>query len=707
MTQAIENKKPPYLLMYIVTLVYLVVTAFFEEGVAYFDPVYTTLMSSTEFYLTFSICVVLFLSVVFISRRYFKIKVDIFFFSIFLLLFLIDVVAVFTFPEFIELTGVYCVSLELKFRFITFWLAACMAFYVFFAIMPKSVSNVNHWNLYFIGCLFIAFVSCVYSYIKEPLVYQSFFDKSVDFSKYTAPISFTNNRNTYGTLLMMGVFSAFYLSRQTRKPLYLLFGLFIYVNMLFTLSKTAIICTFFFMLAFVIESFVIAIRSRSILRCIICLASLLVFSFPFFVKTITGVTNNGLLVKLASYLSDLVNLENPNSFSSLEERADIWALILKLLFENPRFVLFGFGDWNFSWYLGFSRNTSFAYIESAHSGFFDVFGRLGVLGLLIYLTLIAYFIYALAKNLKCGKKESFFSLFLLLSTIAHGMFEDTNFLNMQAKDMMFLFMTFMPVLTNYQLAKDYRSDQNWAREYASSAKARPNSKRLTSLQTIQLSFSILVPIYAVVIGLSGFYATWNKIYLLNEIQFQMQFFLPFLLLPLICYSSAFHRAEGNDSKFRVFMSLGLSWLISCIVVSLIVQNFLVFLGLLLSGLAIVFLSFIGVKRDGFKKMFSCYFVFTLIEVLLVFSNKAVISWQLIPDGIYQPYALMCLILLDLFIPFLIIVASPLHSLLLDSFDCAWARIELTYRFLGYRQQAKFEIKLMKATQRKPILRYQK
>jgi hypothetical protein len=707
MTQEIATKKPPYLLMYIVTLVYLVVTAFFEEGVAYFDPVYTTLMSSTEFYLTFSLCVVLFLTVIYIAKHYFEIRINWIFLVLATLLFAIDAVGILSFKELSINSGVYHLTETIRLRFLIFWLACCMSFYVFFAIMPKSVDSLQKWNFYYLGGVIIAFSACVFSYIYEAKIYAVLFDPSKMLKAFVGPVSFTNNRNTYGTLLLIGVFCSFYLFSKTRRKYWYLIGVFFLINNIFTLSKGSVLCSVCFFILFNVIDFINNRKTLFPLRLLFLVFILAVFLFPFLIKPLGLDKYGGYLAKIDSYIYSTFNGENGLSIESFSSRAGVWSDICSFIFENKISAIFGIGDWNFSWYFGFVRSDGYPYIESAHSGFFDVLGRLGLLGCLLYVGLLVYFVVLYFVGLDKRKRSDLLVCLLIWAfSLLHGAFEDTNFLNMQTKDMMLLFMAYMPVLTYKNLHSNFKKEYEWENEYAlcgyscfSRTQIAVNWSRLFSI--------LFVPFIGIVVGLSGYYSTWHGNLLFGNTFFQLQMIQLSLFLPIILFLLSQGNRRHNVRQRIIAFFLGGLWTISCIVLSLFIPNEVTFFAVFLTGILLVLICYLLVGKPSFKRFCLPYFSFLFIESVLVSINKCVVFYLLIPDGIYQPYAAMCLIINSFLFPFLIIISAPFRDAVLGSFGDRWRRIEDSYRFICYRYQVKYEIRLMKATEKKPVLRNQK
>jgi hypothetical protein len=705
MTQAITNKKPPYLLMYIVTLVYLVVTAFFEEGVAYFDPVYTTLMSSTEFYLTFSLCVVLFLTEIYIAKHYFGIRINWVFFSLVVLLFLTDVVAILSFPEWTVLTGVYHVTVSLRLRYITFWLAACMAFYVFFAIMPKSVRDVNDWNFYFIGGVFIAAVSCAYSYIHEWNTYVSFFGESVNFLNYDGPVSFTNNKNTFATLLLIGVFCSFYLFTKTRKIIYPIFGVIFSVNTIFTFGKTAILCIAIFLFVFVFLDYFATVKRHPIISTFLLVSFISLFCLPFLIKPLGLVSKNVFFERVDSYMKEIFDVQMPHSLLFVTSRADIWADLIEAVFSKPQFVVFGFGDWNFSWYFGFIRSTSYAYIESSHSGFLDVFSRLGLAGCLFYLALLIYFVVSL---FKLPKKEWFLSCVsfsIFFCTLLHGFFEDTNYLNMQAKPMMLLFITYMPILTNANLLCKQKKSNSWEFQYSSGSHLQSNQK-FSPVSILRTILFILLPVLSIVVGSSEFFSFWNGMPSIDNPLFQAQIIACFLFLPFGVYGAICQKRNGDKTRFEKCLAFTILGFIACFGLSFVFSNIAFFVSALVGELGILVFSFAGLSKEEKLSPFIAFVPFFFATFILIFSEKIIVHAYLSFGNTYQPYAIMCFAIFDFLIMCLLVLVIHQFSRSEDTISYKWMRIEEMYSFVCYRFSVKREIHLMRSIQKKPILRCQ-
>ncbi|MCI1245314.1 MAG: hypothetical protein LKG11_05170 [Bacilli bacterium] len=700
-----KAKKPPYLLMMIVTIAYLVVTAFFEEGVAFFDPVYTTLMSGTEFYLTFALCVVLALMVFYLARFRFHIKTNWVFLSLVSLLFVIDVVAVFCFPEFTVGGGVYHLTTDLRFRYVTFWAAACIAFYVMFAIMPKSVINVRQWNVYFFGGLVIGVSACIYSYIVETSTYAVILDPQ-NSSINANLLSFTNNRNTYGTVVFVAMVSSFFLAANTRRWWWSVVGVFLLANQFLIQSRTSLVISILFALFYFVWNLVKTFKSHLAISIVKISILALLVSFLFSIKPSGLADKVPFLSKVSQYFSFYYDLTNPSTTSSFYSRSNIWSLLLTLVFSDPVRILFGTGDWNFSWLLGSQIDGLAPSIGSAHSGFFDVLGRLGLLGVTLYIALLSYFVFCYVKCLKAKRYGTTLSLALFVCVLFHGLFEDTNFLNMQTKDMMLLFMTYMPLMTNLALLKKPGTKEKRTAKELKPVLIGPK-RGSKALRGAQIFLVAATPAFAIAIGLSAFYGHYGAVAGFLSPFFPIQLGLMYIASPFVIHFLIGLKGKGRTRLFAILLSAFIALFVTDAALSFSgVSNLVsvIVLGVLWAAFLSVSVALDG--KAGLKPLLVSCAIYFSIEAALVTVSLCVTDFLLIPSDDYQPYAAMVLILLDLAVPALFAICSPLSQTMLAPYENIEAYVENLYQRLTCLFDTKYEVRLAKATKRKVPLRYQ-
>jgi O-antigen ligase len=257
-----------------------------------------------------------------------------------------------------------------------------------FVIMPKSVLSINQWSPYFWLGTVIALSATIYSYLKESSLYIDILSSGTISSQI---VSYTNNRNTYGTLLLVGIICSCFYAVFANKKWFLLISFYFWFNLVLVGSKSAFFCSTFFLLAFIVWEIVKNFRGHPVKSSfsIPVLLSFVVFMIS--VSFFGSKSNVVFLQNLSLYLTKNFGFVGASSTSSISTRFSIWQRLLQILGSSPTFLTFGVGDWNLSWLLGFNIYSGETIIGSAHSGFADVLGRFGIFGLILYLGLISWF----------------------------------------------------------------------------------------------------------------------------------------------------------------------------------------------------------------------------------------------------------------------------------------------------------------------------
>lgn len=696
-TLATPKRRPPYLFMAVLQLVYLVVTAFFEEGVAFFDPIYTTLMSSTEFYLTFFGCLVLFISVVFAAKRFFSINVNWAFLVLFSVLFVGDLVAICLFPRTTYLTGVYLLNPETRLRYIVFWLAACMAFYVFFAIMPKTVISKRQWNVYYLGGLVVAVAAIIYSLFTEWSIYVGIFTKDYLWNLYPEMISFTNNKNTFGVLLMIGIACSLFLYVNTRKwPL--LFLPFVFLAELAVIaSRTSLICSFIFLVVFGLWKLICSFKSHPIRESFLCFAVVAVFVFLIVAISLNLWSDNTLFSHFYSYVKNMISSDNTGLAYSFRTRVGFWKTDWAIFTSNWITLIFGIGFMNCGYYLGIAMGGPIPYLESSHSGILDIACRQGIIGLLVGLVLVIYFFIIIVKNIKKKENATILYLSFFLVIICHGLFEDTNILNMQTKDMMLLFLSYMPALTDHELSK--RSKEEDAIVLYSSSHLVVKKDQDTLILPKLLTMLLLAPV-AIVIGLSNYFSTWRSFSLFDSPYFQVQVLVLFVSLPIVIFCLNCQKKSGNENGFGVLLPLSFLFFFFSVLSIVFLPNLATTIIVALANIVLVIVCLSGIKKDDARRLLLVATLYFAFEIVLITFSQIICHFCLSKLDRFQPYAAMCLIILDFLIPIFVLFISNLRTVMSVPINQAWSRqVEDRYFSSFMKQQVRYEHRLIKASKK--------
>jgi hypothetical protein len=540
MENLVSKKNLPNFLYLMVTAVYLAATLFLQEGLALFEPYVAPGMTTNEFFLTFGLVLFLFGTVLYLSIKFYKIRINWVILGFCVLMFVTNMVGLLCFKGVTLDNGSYFLSDSLRLRFILSWSTACLAFYYLLSIMPKTAINSGEWNIYYLGALIVAIIASVYSIATEIGKYAMFFDGSVSFSEFSnhAPMSFANNRNTFGVLLLIGEAAALYLYVKTRRWPYVPVAVLLFANIFIIMSKTALICGLFLLLYFLVFEAIYLFkkhRKRSIV--LFCLIGLILLS-PLFVHLIAFLSHSPFWGKLDAYVSYFFRLifghgydERITDTDTMNERKAIWDSLFSMLSNNPTAIIFGLGEWNFNWALGFKATNGRPLIQGyAHSGYFDVLGRFGIIGCIVYAALLAYFVIAIVDCLKHHRQGVLFNLAIFAATLIHAFAEDTNFLNLQSKDGILFFMSYMPVLTDYYY--DHHSNE----EYVASDQSEKPCKTapISILGWFRVLSFIAATMAIIFLGFVAFYRSLGYDYMATP-YFEGQLIVLFLVFPWLSF----------------------------------------------------------------------------------------------------------------------------------------------------------------------------
>ena len=348
MIDAHKNPKHIYVLMGIAIAFMFTIGAFFEEGVAFFDPIYTTIMSELEYYLSL-IAVLLSVGIfLFLVHRYYTIKINWIFLSIAMMLVICNAIAVLAFPSIYETVGmdaktgdtfpaVYFVTNSERLRFIITFAVTCLYLYLIFAVVPKVLRNSKQLTIYFYGGVVVVFVSIIWSFIFENSIYRAYFDPSMTPTLSTVVESFYNNRNSFGTMIVIGICACGYLQCQSHHWWNYLIMAFFSLELFFVLSKTSMLLVSIFWVAFLIYRYVLTIKAHPIRNNIILGIVLAIAGFWTWFVASSNIQQAPTLNKIFTNFVDAITDTSEDTMSS---RANIWKLCIQEL-NNPFRVIFG------------------------------------------------------------------------------------------------------------------------------------------------------------------------------------------------------------------------------------------------------------------------------------------------------------------------------------------------------------------------------
>jgi O-antigen ligase len=641
--------KIPYLLVLLVQAFFLAALVYLEEAVPLFDPYIAPGMSSWEFYITFAVTVLLFVTVVYQGKHYFNIGINWPFFGIIAFLFLVDVIGILAFQDLPN----YTLTSVNKVRFIVSWFGASLGFYALFAIMPKTVRNSDQWNVYFLGALIVAVGSSLYSLIAEAHLYGEFLSSSISMTEYNdhPPVSFTNNRNTFGSLLLIGVFASFYLFLKTRRWPYLVIGLLLGVNIVLIMSKTPIFCFFVFLAFLIVYEIKMSFKEHRKKAVALIVLSACIVLAPYSLHFIAIWSHQSFLLKVDGSIYPLIAPWVPQDgayplFHSIPERVQFWQMVVDLISRSPVSLIFGVGHWNMGWALGAIKSDAVR-VESAHSGFVDVLGRNGIVGLIIYVAMLAYFIWGVVDNFKHKRNGTMACLFIFIGTILHGLFEDTNFMNLQTKDCILFIMAYLPVLSNWYF------DRHPEKEAEPSPLETTLEKPTSSLalpKVVQGGFAgyFVSLLSLILLGFGGFYAFYLKHNVFANVYFFIELAFMLLCVPLFVFLAKPLKPLKEFNRDKALTIVSFVWCLVCFIFSFLFANPIALSLILVSGVALVVALVLLHKKDFTKEFLLSYALYATFAGISILVSRLFIRYVVIPSPTYQPYLVICLFFVAFF-----------------------------------------------------------
>jgi hypothetical protein len=608
------TKTIPYLFVFLTLIAYLAVTAFLEEEIAFFDPIYTSLMNDWEYFLTLACSLLLGVFMIYLSIKLFKVKPNYVFIFIAIFLLVIDAVAIFSFPSghFVspnDSSIVYTLTTIERIRHFTSWFASLLAIYILLVITPKITIGSKAWDIVFFGLIVFSLVAIVHSYITEHDLYQKILDPSIGFQNSYAPISFANNRNTFGFVLLLGIMSCAYLHSVRHWWWTFFISLFLFANEFFIMSKTVIICSILFYFLYLLWLYVSTLKKHPVRNNIILILSIVLFLS---IALCSNAEINPFFASINKFIGRVYFEMTDVGHATFGARIEIWKTIYGFMTSSGNTILwFGAGDHNLEQLLnvviveGHSGPLFYA-----HSAFMDVFGRLGICGFIVYIALLTYGLVIIFKCLKNKQKGSWISLFMFVTLIVQGISETTSFLNMNSKSVIILVMCYVPALTDMHRLKHGNEAETLVKNKIKPDWSIPNVTYVTCfIATLLCGFAIgIIPLLSKVYGTT----------LLNSYQLISLLVIP-LLVPLFIFQSISKIKQGNKQDGSITLIVTGLYLACSIILPIFISNLYLPIALFVIGTAllVVFQIKLNTQKEDVVGFVKRYISSILTLVLMV------------------------------------------------------------------------------------------
>ncbi len=350
--------------------------------------------------------------------------------AIFLLIFAVsNILAIF-----IPFNGVE-VSNQLKWMSVLYMVSVIFTIFAFFEVFSLYIDRRSLYALFSLVVL-TALVCCIYSDIKEFNAIISAFTAKGEDAHYYQIHSFFDNKNSYGLVLFVALVANTYLLVRTKK--YWLFAplAFIFLNLIISRSKTALVVVVLISLAVALYYFIKTFKEHK-MRNIIIASSIAVVIALFFIVIYVPI-----IYQSNSFFSNLSNYVREAFFGqamrSLEDRFNNLSLA-KEIFATPRIIL------------GYGEHTCYSYANSCcyRLGYIDNAYIYNLLAGGIFKTaLFGYCYFLIFKNLVILNKTSALAInkviiwSVVIAILLYGLMENYQVLGSNHTAFMFLIFSY-------------------------------------------------------------------------------------------------------------------------------------------------------------------------------------------------------------------------------------------------------------------------
>ena len=534
-----KQPKTYWLLMTILCALTLGAGFVFVEGHAILDAQPLRAFTPLEFWLGFSICLSLIVTVIILSHRWLKLKVNWIWVILFALWFLVNLFAIVLFePIYYENQIVYNLDLPEKIRSIFLGLVAFSLLYLLFAIFPKVTGGSQIYRFVFALPVVLAIVSIFYTYAFEGATYLRIFSNFETLSPYDVPKGWYNTRNGLAFVVLAGIMAEGYL--EVKKPGWWrwLIIFYLYAHQFILLSKTSLFISTIFIVLLIPYHFVRTIKAHPMRNAFLLLAMVGVGVFIALLPHISEA--NPFFRNLYRYEKAVIELLKTFSGRSVSAREIGWQDVIDSVFSSQVRTLFGFGGNH-----AYSSVLAFNYGSPDHPGaidgaFFLNLARGGSIGaglsVLVWIILFGYIIKAFGQN----NKHAYVLLLIFGSFLAHAMIESDDFGWPNGAGIGTYLMVALPILSedweiNHQDAIEKGMDGLLSPDRVVAGKNTHSASRKATF--------LLFPIFMVLFAIWHIFPIYHPDWFFSDVRFMILALLVAFLLP------QWFSVIGNSASF--------------------------------------------------------------------------------------------------------------------------------------------------------------
>ncbi len=451
----------------------------------------------------------------------------------------------------ITYVGTLSTSTDQRIYYIFFAFISLLFTYLFVDVFPKKYHFPKILNIgFYIACV-VTLICMIYSYVVEYNAYIGFiknlFGYNVDYE--TTVHSWWNNRSNYSIFLLFMIFYALYVHHTNKKWwLYLIIAI-LFVNLIFTLSKTNIPLSAILILGYLIARFFLSYKDnkkRNLIALAIIGGIILICLVTFIALCFVGPLAN----KLQNAFSKLF-ISHDGVNNTLQTRFWIYEHVIDILNNSSWVFGAGFGyfnsllaEYNAYDYLSIGHNNT----NMPHNFFLQVLGEGGVIYLALVICLFALFIYYLVKIAKKHKELVILESLFFAVMIVHLIFESSGpFVHSlpSVEGIIFCFLLWTPVYSIYYHDNN-PIDNNEIIEQNKIYQNKRNRYLTNPFSISNLIYFFLTPILFIVLGPLSICLNNNSGWFIALL---VILFITFLVLPYIV-QRIYNNKHGLDKQYN-------------------------------------------------------------------------------------------------------------------------------------------------------------
>ena len=298
-----------------------------------------------------------------------------------------------------------------------------------------------------------AVLSIIYSLCTDMDIYIDMYKGVGTTGRYVD--SFYGNKNYYGGVLLIGILTCIILNYyRPRFHWYLLMLVFLGVSISITALLPTLIGAVAVTLYFLEEIVHFAVKKKW-KYCIFALVSLLLLLAVVIIVYCGSKHNWRGFPTLDEFVSKAFKDKN---FSNLSDRTTLWKVLVPMCFDSPVHTIFGHGFLISEKYIlnvtEALRNGYQPGVRTTHNGYLEMMFDYGLIGLVIHVILIGYFVYCAIRLLLEKRFHFVFTyMFVVICCAVYNFCESSSFFDAGTKEIYMTVLFMMPVIGEYKLSR--------------------------------------------------------------------------------------------------------------------------------------------------------------------------------------------------------------------------------------------------------------